>query len=361
VKGKSQDCARRGGAGRRALVALAVAAATIAAAAPGWRERGDPASRIPDRNTVTEYWDLYARFDSGGHLFGRFVITNEGPGERSAAAIGHLVRADGKAIPFRNGRRQGRWKVSDDGRRIEIGSSVLDQSGPTHRFEFDSSKQGMKVHLRFEPVGPVTWSDGAGPAGYRSDLLQMGAPVEGTAWVSGMERAEPVKGTMAVTHTWVDRSESDLALRRIEFLSLRDGTALYLSDLTTPSGERWRWLAIRHQGEILYHSDHFDVEMGAPSPAVADPAYPHPELLRIHNTDLEATIQLGEAVLRHDLFEALPLPFRLLLSFKMRPHRLWIDSSFEVKLRAGPTHPHLDLRGSGITSVTFLNPLPSPA
>lgn len=340
---------------------LAVAVTTIAAAPPAQRERGDPASRIADRDSASEYWDLYGRFDSGDRLFGRFLITNEGPGQRSAAAIGHLVRADGRAVPFHNGRRRGRWEISPDGRRIEIGSSVLDQRGPVHHFEFDSSKQGMKIHLSFEPVGPVAWSGGADPTGYGSDLLEIGAPVEGTVWVAGMARAEAVSGTLAVTHTWVERSESELALRRIEFLSLRGGTALYLSDLTTPSGERWRWLAIRHQGEILYRSAHFGLELGEPSPATADPAYAFPESLRIHNTELEGEIRLDRALLRHDMFEGLPLPFRLLLSFKMRPHRLWIDSSFEVKLRAGPKRPSLDLRGSGVTSVTFLNPLPPPA
>ncbi len=64
---------------------------------------------------------------------------------------------------------------------------------------------------------------------------------------------------------------------------------------------------------------------------------------------------------RHDLFEALPLPFRLWLSLRMRPHRVWTDSAFEVKIRSSPDTSPLEIRGTGITSVTFLNPLPSPA
>jgi len=56
--------------------------------------------------------------------------------------------------------------------------------------------------------------------------------------------------------------------------------------------------------------------------------------------------------------EAIPQPFRFLLSFKLRPHRVWARASFEVTLRAGPNSPETVLKGSGVTTITFTNPLP---
>ena len=67
---------------------LALALAALLGAAPAAGERGDPASRLPDRSNASEYWDLYAHFETGERIFVRFLITNEGPGERAGVTIG---------------------------------------------------------------------------------------------------------------------------------------------------------------------------------------------------------------------------------------------------------------------------------
>ena len=91
---------------------LAVAALALAAAAPDpAAKRVDPAARLASQGSASEYWDLVARLDSNHSVFARFMITNQGPGTRTALAVGHLVQPDGTVVPFHNGRRWGRWKI----------------------------------------------------------------------------------------------------------------------------------------------------------------------------------------------------------------------------------------------------------
>ena len=119
------------------------AAVLLAPSAAFAIERGRGSSRISDGGSASEYWDIVAHFDSNHHLFARFLITNEGPGDRTAIATWQLIDANGKRTEFRNGRRKQRWTLSPDGNRIEIGSSVFDRSGPVHRLEYDSTKRGI--------------------------------------------------------------------------------------------------------------------------------------------------------------------------------------------------------------------------
>lgn len=337
---------RAGDAGACARLALAACAALLA---------GAPA-RAAAVAPTSEYWDLYARFDSGERIFARLMLTDEGPGERNAVTTGSLLRADGGVVPLLKGKRGGDWQRSDDGLRLRIGKSVLERSGPEHRFAFGSTKYGVDLELRFTPAGLAAGS-GSATAGYASEVLEMGAPVEGWYRLSNLREPRALRGTLALTHTRSWGPESERALRRIEFLSLGEGAALYLSDLTAPDGRRGRWLAARRDGRILYRSENFELELGAESPAVADPAYPFPAAFRIRNGELEGVVRLTNVLARQDLLDGLPLPIRMLLSFRMRPHRVWAESPYEVELRAAPDAPPSEFRGTGVTSITFLNPL----
>lgn len=312
------------------------------------------AARYSAADSASEYWDFTARFDTEHRLFARFIITNEGPGKHSAVAVGHLIFPDGRVVRFKNGRKQGRWELSEDRLRIRIGSSILDQHGPTPKLEVDNDKRGVKIHLFYEP-------DGGPPApshvpGIGFELLDSGAPVRGTVWVKDMDAPLRVSGTLAATHVWMDETESKLALRRIEFFALADDLSIYLSDVTAPEGARRRWLLVERNGEVLYSSERFELSFHAPMSGDED--YPLPATLRFAGNGLDGEIRLGRVVLEHDPLEVLPQPFRFLLSLRSRPHRVWADSPFEVTLQAGPDRSPLQFRGSGITNVTFLNPVP---
>jgi hypothetical protein len=156
----------------------------------------------------------------------------------------------------------------------------------------------------------------------------------------------------------MDRSEPDLALRRIDFFSLRGERVIYLRDFEAPDGSRSRWLAIARAGEILYQSNDFELSTSGRSNAQSSPEYPVPATLRIRGQEVAGEIRLGVGLIHHDPMEDIPQPFRFLLSFKMRPHRVWTDSSFEVTLRS--SSDPVKIRGRGIVAATFLNPIPPP-
>ena len=103
----------------------------------------DPGARLPEGDAAREYWDLVAQLDSGHRFYARFLITNRGPGDRSAVAMGDLVDPDGRAIPFQNGRREGRWTLGEDARSLRIGSSRLDLSGPAARVEIAHDNEAV--------------------------------------------------------------------------------------------------------------------------------------------------------------------------------------------------------------------------
>ncbi len=320
---------------------------------------GDRSSHLSDRDSASEYWDIVAHFDSNHHLFVRFLITNEGPGDRTAIATWQLIDPNGKRTEFRNGRRKKRWTLSPDGNRIEIGSSIFDQSGSVHRLEYDSTKRGIRVAFEYSPGGPVRWPDSAADR-YPFDLLELGTPVTGTIWLEGMSEAAFVSGTISVTHTWMEESEVDLALRRIEFSSTGSGPSIYLSDRTAPSGERERWLFIARDGEVLVQTTDFELDLVDP-PNQNRGDYPTWSELKISGPTFEGAIQYGTTLAEADPLEAIPQPFRFLLSFKLRPHRVWARASFEIRLLAGQDTLKTVLKGSGVSTITFTNPLPPKA
>ncbi len=111
---------------RAALLSCVIVLAAATASAGGPPDPVDPGAQLPDGAEAAEHWDLAAHFDEGVRLYARFLITNAGPGERTAVAFGHLLRPAEEPVEFRNGRRAGRWRLSDDRRRIAIGSSKLE-------------------------------------------------------------------------------------------------------------------------------------------------------------------------------------------------------------------------------------------
>ena len=86
--------------------------------------------------------------------------------------------------------------------------------------------------------------------------------------------------------------------------------------------------------------------------------YPTLSELQISGSGIEGAIQSSSTLAEIDPLEAIPQPFRFLLSFKLRPHRVWARASFEVRLRPGRDTPETVLKGSGVTTITYTNPLP---
>jgi hypothetical protein len=345
---------------RRVEVCLAGAliALPLLAAAPAPAPRGDPASRLADTDTAAEYWDFVALFDSNYKLFARFEITNEGPGKRTGIAYGHFVEPDGTTRFFGNVRLEGRWQLGPHGLRMKVGGSALDMTSCPYAIRVHKKKKGVDIDLHFTPDGPAAWDAEENGEGPWVDLLAAGAPIEGSVWFRGMPAPVELSGRVGWTHTWTERSETDLVLRRIDFFSLRGDPLVYLRESEAPDGSRSRWLAIFRGGKIIHQSNDFELSMSGRSSAQDDSKYPLPATLRIRDDAVEGQIHLGVGLVHYSPMEDVPQPFRFLLSFRMRPHRVWTDSPFEVTLMS--SSDRVKIRGSGIAAVTFLNPISLP-
>ena len=339
---------------RLRTAALAVASLGMLAAAP---ERGDPVARISAEPAASEFWDFVAAFDSNERLFARFWITNEGPGKASAFAIGHFIRADGTVVPFRNGRLAGSWTLAEDRRSLRIGSSRLDLSRPEIALDVDSTKRGIQIHLRMRP-GPHV-SSGPELPGTSVDVLALAAPVTGTFWSTGMSAPLSLSGRAGISHTWMDPRESERVARRFDFFGHDGALALYLGDAMAPDGQRAQTLSIERDGKPIFNVTEITIAHGDESEIDLGSKYPIPKQLIISGAGISGVITLNRMLIHHDPLQDLPLPFRFLLSSVAHPQRVWMDSRFEVRIERGPLSTSLQAQGSGITSVTFSNPLPS--
>jgi len=337
----------------RFVAALLLLALSWPAAAEA--PHGKPGSHIPDGGDASEYWDLVAAFESGHTLFARFMITHEGPGQNTAIAYGHLVEPDGTTWPWHNGKREENWDLEQDGTVLDVGSSELYLNGPPHRLLVKKRKKtaGIRIDLEITPEGPPAW-DRRESDGMDIDLLASGAQVSGSVWLRDMRKPLALNGRAGLTHSWMPRSEPDVSQRRIDFFSLHGDTLLYLREQIAPDGHRSGWLHLARNGKTLLETGDFALIAAGRSSAQSDPHYPLPARLALTSEQVDGEIQLGAGLLHHDPMEIIPQPFRFLLSFKMRPLRVWTKSPFDVSFRSDADP--IRIRGSGITVVTYLNP-----
>jgi hypothetical protein len=337
-----------------------VLVAALSASGEASPQRGDPAARLPEAPGASEYWDVIARLDSGYRVFARFMIANEGLGQQTGVGMGHVVLPDGRVMEFRYARRKGEWKLSADRLRLDIASSTLDLHPPVFQFEIDSNTRGIKVHLHFTTTGSAAWADDFSDARYWTDALQLSAPAEGTFWVRGMREPVAVRGTVALTHAWMNENEAAVARRRIEFFGQAPDVALYVSDLMTPAGLHHHWLVVERKGSVVKKTSDFELTLGAATAATAGGKYPVPGQLLIRESGLTADIRPERLLLRTDPLDGVPQPFRFLLSLKSQPQRMWLESSFQLSLVSGADGAPVEEHGQGTLAVDFLNPLPLP-
>lgn len=333
-----------------AAVLLLVGSASVGSAdAP---RAPSPESRLSAADSSSEYWDFSVRLESGHRVFARFSISNEGPGDHTAYAIGQIVFPDGRIIPFQNGRRMGDWSLSDDGLLIEIGSSVLDLHAPLRRFSLDKNRRGQKVFLDFAATPDRARAWDSAPPAYDLDLLQNGTPVSGTLWVRGiLDDPLPVQGLLTATHTWMDITESDATQRRVEFHGGGGTRGVYLIDALSPQGESKRWLVVEEAGAVVLETDDFEIEYAGTSPHSLS-TYPVPATLVVRGPKVNGTIELGVLRVRHDPLAIAPQPFRWLLSFKMEPDHGWFEATCRLVIDGKPVET------PGVVSVFHLNKAP---
>lgn len=339
-------------------VALAAALASTATAEPSSSLRvADPAARLPEGGAASEHWEVTVRLDSGHWILARFIVTHFGPGDRNAAVLGHVVKPDGGEVLFSNARFRRYWNLSEDRRTLDVGTSHLDLHDPLYRLWIDKDK--ARIDLRFAPDALPLPGTGALPEGYHLEVLALAAPIRGTLQLRDMPEPLAVSGHISVVHTWMNEDESQLTRRRIEFHSLADD-ALYVLDLTARGGKRWNWLLARAAGGEPVASAGFEASLEASLPGVERLNYWVPAGIHWFGACVEGFASLSRPLLQSDPLELLPQPIRWLVGLRIKPHRVWATSGFDVTLRGCSDRPPLQMLGTGITALTFTHPVGSP-
>jgi len=329
--------------------------------------RSTPAAHVLHNEFASEHWEFTARFDSGHLLFVHFLITNIGWGDHNAAMIGHVVTPDGHTHRFGSSRRERSLQLSSDRRRLEVGPHILDLHDPDYHLQVN--KKHIRLDLRFQADGTTTWSEALTRSGYALDLLAAAVPVEGSLWMETMNEPMTVHGTLAATHSWMQEAGSAVLVRRLEFFTLRKDFPLYGIDLITPTGAHLRWLIVKQPGKQHLESEAFELALAPESEPEKDPGYTVPGEIRLKSATLNGQVTLERIVLRYDPFARLPGPLRFLASkvLSLNPRQVWAVSPFSLTIPPEQASTSLspqvpaessEQHGTGVTAITFLNPLP---
>lgn len=340
------------------VLLLLLACAGSAGAQPA--ERPDPAARLPRGGAASEYWDLHAEFDDGHRLFARFMITNAGPGDRSAVAVGTLHTPDGEERRFHNARREGRWQLSEDRLRLDVGNSHLDLHGPERRYEI--TKKSLRLELRFQGDSGLSVPTGLLPDGYSIDLIEQTAAASG--WYQGAgdtDRVPLAGGRLALVHTVSNKEEAKQVRRRVEYFDLSHSAPVYLLDWISPKGKSESWISFGNSADGT--SDSSDpsklrVVMKGTATGWKNRKYWVPESMELSRSSLVGAIAIGPILQEEDSLGDLPQPFRWVLGLRMRPRRVWAGGNFGVTLLPSPeTAPRIQ-QGNGLVIMSFLDELP---
>jgi len=327
---------------RMAVVAWCVVSAFVTAPSVAAKEPPSFTARLSSADEAMEYWDVTAWFDSGERVVARFLVTNQGPGRRTAAAVGHVIMGGDDVRPFQWGRREGAWAFDATKLRFEIGKATLDLSGGSAVLTVKSTKRRVDLRLTIEDAfGESTSHDVLD-----TYSIAAMAPTAARAELAG----RTLTGSGAVTHTWMERPEEDL-LRRRDDLYARDGdTTFYVSVLTLTEGGQEQNLVLDFNGSGISAGGTANVDFGGLRPG-SNPDYP------VHSTwsgslaeaRWEATLERER--LRMNPLDILPQPFRFLLALGGRPQRIWSDA--RVKVERGKRAAEL----RGVAVSTFARPV----
>lgn len=345
-----------GSAARAIVAAVAIAGALVcpALADEMWGSSlGVPdnslASRLSTAETADEFWDVTAWFDSGERFFARFLVTNQGPGDKNAAAVGHFIAADGTVLPFRWGRRDGEWILERAGRRVGIGKATLDVSESPIAVRIDSKKHGLDLAL--------TLDEGNGVEGFRegrpTETFGIALPGPARATLNGDDpsKARTLVGTAAIVHRWSDRPESETVRRRDEIFARRGDVAIYVGATTWSDGTRRTTYDLRRGPQDDSASPPAALDHGSDLMPGSDGGYP---IARTWSTNLvpgrDLTATLERVLLRMNPLDVLPQPFRFILALGGTPQRVWADA--EVRLSHGDDVVEM----TGIATTSFARP-----
>ncbi|MFO0689607.1 MAG: hypothetical protein U0900_12945 [Myxococcota bacterium] len=372
----------RGLAARIALVAaLLLAPVMSASAAPATPL--DPSARLPIGDHASEYWTLFVELDSGHRITQRFLITNAGPGDHSAVAVGHLMERGRPPYRYVNGRRRNAWTLSPDRLFLDIAASHLDLHRPKGALKI--TKEDVEIRLDFDLAatalaGPVPAAQL--PSRYFVEVLAVGAVTQGTLKAPWMTAAVPVKGRTWLVHTWTPDDEATLLDRRVDVFG-RSGPALFYGLQVTGDDSfvgAWQIAARPVPGRTTAAWSRFPARWKEGSGWLSGKTgtgFPVPDRFELLGTGSSGEIRLSNEWLRFDPLEVIPQPFRWFIRRSSQPQEVWADTRIAVSIgRAleSPSPPPsrtervsnsqresedetAELNVTGVASITFMNPI----
>jgi hypothetical protein len=305
----------------------------------------DPSARLLESDEASEYWTLYIELESGHRITQRFLLTNVGPGQHTAVAVGHLVEPGRAPYRYVNGRRRARWTLSEDRLFFDIGASHLDLHRPNGQLLI--TKDDIEIRLFFDFARNDLSSMVPGqrlPRGYAVELLAIAAETRGTIQAPWMKEPMETTGRTWMAHTWIDGDEAQLVDRRVDIYGGSGLSAFYALELQKTGQSRHHWYAGRDvEGHIIEStinaSDVWKESTRSAKPQEAN-SYPLPGGFSLDGRR-SGSITLGEEWLRYDPLIVIPNPFRWFVRRMTQPQEVWADARIDVTLLAAPGTPSL--------------------
>jgi len=282
----------------------------------------------------TEWWVLAAQLDSGDRVLAEVTLTDVGPGERNAAAIGAWIAADGARTPFSRAKLGGDWTASADGRRIDLGKFVFDRS--TARAQLRVEKASLRIALDFPlAAAPLATKRLAGGK-WTQQLWTASAPLEATLWKRGMAEPLRTRGTVGLSRREIQGPEAKLATRRLEAFTL-GAAPIYVLELANGKGaERWV-VALDARGKVVAQ----DAGTLPTAGALGAPA----AQLALAGPGATGALLAGARLASYDPLANVPAPIRFLLGLRLKS--TWMASPYDVSVSAARR------KGTAIASYTF--------
>lgn len=351
----------------------------------------DPQARLLAGDHASEYWTLFVELDSGHRITQRFLITNAGPGDHSAVAVGHLMERGRPPYRYVNGRQRHAWTLSPDRLFLDIAASHLDLHRP--RGALKITKEDVEIRLQFDFSDEVL--SGRVPAAqlpsrYFVEVLAAGAVTQGTIKAPWMAAPLAVKGHTWLVHTWTPDDEAALLDRRIDVFGRTGGTVFYGLQIT--DGGRfagaWQILSTSEAQPALHPgAGKADSRIHFPSrwkdgtsllSGQVGTGYPVPDRFELAGKQESGVIRLSREWLRFDPLDVIPQPFRWFVRRSSQPQEVWADTQIAVSIRGALARPSLprssenervsnsqretedettDSNVTGVASITFMNPI----
>ena len=347
----------------------------------------DPRARMLEGDSASEYWTLYIELDSGHRITQRFLITNAGPGNHSAVAVGHLIE-NGRA-PYRyvNGRQRRAWTLSPDRLFLDIAASHLDLHRP--RGALKITKDDIEIRLDFDLSDAAI--SGKVPAiqlprRYEVEVLAVAAVTQGTIKAPWMAAPLAVQGHTWLIHSWTPDDEANLLDRRVDVFGRAGDTAFYALQVRRAGGFAGAWQLLSLPAAALGSgADNPPIGFAARwqdgaalLPGNSPGGYPVPEQFSLIGQLGSGDIHLSNEWLRFDPLEVIPQPFRWFIRRSTQPQEVWADSRIAVSIRRALEDPSLPPTGDslsvsssqreiedettesnvkGVASITFMNPI----